>query len=481
MAVKRSLAWMAGSQMASFVLQFAASVAVARLLTPYELGVYAVAMAVVGALALIQAVGLGNLIVREADLSKDIIANVFTINLILSLALSGAIAGIGYAGAAFFRDPHVRDVLLVLALTPLPGIFDFMPAARFEREGDFRAISVSAALRAGSNAILTIAFALAGFTFLGLAAAQVLSVLCATLYLTISGRRFLSFELRLSRWREILGYGLQLLAVAGMTSTLARGSDIVLGRLLGLPALGVFNRASSLNSLVADRFRMTVERVIFSHFSARSRAGEPLRPVYLYTVEMMSAVLWPAFGGLAVLAAPIISNIYGDRWLSAAAPLALLALASLIQVSITLTWELFLINRELKRQARIEFVRTAISFSAFSLACTISLTAAAAARILDALVANLLYRRHIQRMTGTRFSDFLPIYARSAFLTILAAGPGVVVTFVCGPRMSLARLGAIITVGVCLWAGGLVLLRHPLLMEVLATVRGRSRRVLQRG
>ena len=72
MSLKRSLAWMALAQGCSLVMQFAASVVLARYLTPYETGIYAVALAMVGILALMQALGLHSLIVREENLTQEI-------------------------------------------------------------------------------------------------------------------------------------------------------------------------------------------------------------------------------------------------------------------------------------------------------------------------------------------------------------------------------------------------------------------------
>jgi O-antigen/teichoic acid export membrane protein len=46
---------MATAQASSFVLQFASSVVLVRLLTPREMDVFAVALAIVGALSIVQA------------------------------------------------------------------------------------------------------------------------------------------------------------------------------------------------------------------------------------------------------------------------------------------------------------------------------------------------------------------------------------------------------------------------------------------
>lgn len=468
---------MAGSQTISFIVQFAASVVVARLLTPYELGIYAVAIATVGAVALIQALGLGGLVVREPDLTPETITTVFTINALVSVLISVSVVGLAFGGEKIFHDRNVRDVLMVLALAPLASIFDFLPAARLEREGDFRVISFANGIRSGVNAAATVGFVVLGFKFRGLAIAQVVGVYCATAYIVLVGRRFFSFKFGFSRWRPVIGSGVQLLAVAGMASVFRRGSDILLGRLLGLSALGLFNRASSISGLIHDKIRLTFERVLFAQFSKDSRQGEALGPAYLHVVELMSAVLWPAFAGLAVLSAPLIQTVYGAHWRAAAAPLSLLAVSGLIDVSITLTWEIFLINRELKLQSKIECFRTIVGFAAFAAGCMISVEAAAAARIFDSIFANLLYRKHVERMTQTYLRDYLAIYARSGFLTLLAIAPASIALalFYPGDGMPSLALGAGIALGGILWLVGLAILRHPLLREFMLILRARGR------
>jgi O-antigen/teichoic acid export membrane protein len=65
---------MMASQGVLFILQFVGSVVLARLLTPYEMGVYAVAAAIMGILGIVQAFGLTLFIVREAEISSDLMA-----------------------------------------------------------------------------------------------------------------------------------------------------------------------------------------------------------------------------------------------------------------------------------------------------------------------------------------------------------------------------------------------------------------------
>ena len=469
-SIKKSLAWLGLAQAISVVLQFASSVVLARYLTPYEMGIFAVALATVGMLSLFQQLGLNALIVREEVLTDEVSSTAFTINALITAALSLVIVGASYAGAAFLRDDGVRQVLLVLAITPLFGIFSFLPASNLERHGRFRDIALIGTTSNVVSAATMIVLAVLGFKYMSIAYAQVASSAALALMLIIAGRRHFSFRVGFTAWRRVADFGLQMLAVSGIASASQRLSEIMLGRLLGLANLGLYNRASGLNGLIWNNIHTVVGRVVLVDFAGLHRQGASLRERYKQTVAIVTAILWPAFAGLAVVAEPFIVIIYGEKWAPAVVPFVYLAIASMILVAITMTWELFTATGQLRTQTRIEFIRAIMSFALFVGGCLISLEAAAAARMLDAVFSVLLYRPHVNRMTGTTAADFWPIYAQSAVLTALAVAPAGALMMWGEANGSPVLLAGVIGLGVVLWGAGLFALKHPLADELKATI-----------
>ena len=406
MSLKRSLAWMALAQGSALVLQFAASVVLARYLTPYETGIYAVALAMVGVLALMQALGLQSLIVREEILTPEIRTTAFTVNACISIALSISIAAISIFGGSFLHDDGVQKTILALSITPLFGIFAFLPSAQLERAGSFQTMALIGIAGNVMGTIATITLAIHGLSYMSIAYAQWVTVGVQTVILNIIGRQYSSYRFGYKAWRRVGHFGLQMLAVSSITSVSMRVSDIMLGRLLGLGALGIYNRASGLNGLIWNNIHLVIARVVFVDFARLHRGAVPLRDRYLRTLEIMTATLWPAFAGLGVFARPFIMTVYGEKWLPAALPLLLLATASMIKVGISMTWEVFAVMGELRAQTRIVSLRTALSLPIFLAACTISINAAAAASVADAILAFVLYSPHLNRMTKTSMADF---------------------------------------------------------------------------
>ena len=456
------------AQVLTFSLQFLGSVVLARYLSLHEAGIYAAALAVVGVLSLIQTLGLQALIVREETLTPELSASAFTINALISIGLSALIALTSVWGGRFLGDVGVQRALSALALTPLFGIFAFLPSAVLERHGRFRELALIGTAGNLAGTIVSIVLVIDGFSFMTVAYAQWANQFVAAILMNVIGFQYVSLKVSFRAWRRIADFGLQMLAVTGISALSLRLSDVLLARFLGLSVLGLYSRASSVNGLLWTNIHLLIGRVMLVDYADLNRAGVPLRARYMQTIEMITVVLWPAFVGLAVLSGPFIRIIYGAKWVPAAPALSLLALASAVLVAITMTWEIFAATNQLRTQTRIEFIRSFLALGAFVVGCQISLTAAAAARIVDAVFALFLYRPYLNRMTATVFADFLSIYARSALLTVVAMVPSIALMTLFDWRadVPLAWLGASIVLGVLLWAAALALSRHPLTLEL---------------
>lgn len=102
--------------------------------------------------------------------------------------------------------------------------------------------------------------------------------------------------------------------------------------------------------------------------------------------------------------------------------------------------------------------------------------------MIDAMVAVCIYRSHLDRMTQTCVADFMPIYARSGALTVLAVIPSSVLMASSGftATVPLPSVFVSIGLGICLWAAGLVVLRHPLASECQTAIGRLSSRASPR-
>ena len=431
------------------------------------MGIYAVALAIVGVIGLFQQFGLYGFVVRERDMTPELQAGAFTINAVLSLLLSGAIALASLLGGTTLHEPGVRKVMLILAITPTLGILQFLPEANLERNAKFKALSIIGTSKVAISQTVAVVLAYSGQSYMSLAYSQLLAALFGVIACNVAGRRYLLFNLNVKHWRKISTFGLQMLAISGLNNAANKATDFILAKLLGLGALGLFSRATSLNNLLWDNIHLVTGRVLFVDLAKQKRGGLSLREAYIRINDINTVVLWPAFAGLAIVSGPFIATVYGPKWIQAAHPLCLIAVGSMIYVSMSMTWELFVIDGRTSKQTEIESKRALFSVITFSLGCLVNMVCAAASKVALALFSNSIYRPYMSEITDTTSRDFRAIYLRNGLITLGAVGPSALLmalyhasAFTPLPYV----LGAIV-LGIVIWAALLVLTRHPLCDE----------------
>ena len=466
MSVRRSLVWSYGSQIINLIVTFTTSVVVARMLGPFELGIYAMALAVSGVLTAILSFGTQAYVVREGELDPLVLRSAFTVNITLSLLLSLGLMAAALAQWRWGRN-DLALVFLVMTAGPVFSAFEFVPATLFTREMRYSIISAVSVLRTLVTASVTLVLVLVGSGAPGLAAGPVAAnLVCALAYMALR-RRDLIFRPGFHQFRAIIIFGLQMLSINGVSQLAQRGSDIVLGQLLGLAALGLYARASNLSTLIFLNVYGMATGVIFVQLSRDLRDTGELQHSFVRALRMITGVMWPLLIGIAVLAGPLVLLLYGTRWLPAALPLALLMVAQFVVLGFGMNWELFVLRKETARQTRIEFARATIGTMIFTIGCLFGLGAAALGRIGEALVGYVLYRPHIDRLAGTKSGEIRSIYIESLQLTLIAVWP---VTLVMSwwrwsPYVPLTAILAAAAMGGVGWFVLLRRRRHPLAEE----------------
>ena len=479
MSMRRDLFWTGVAQFFYLLFQFASSVVVARILSPYDVGIFTIALATVGLLAVFQEFGLYGFIVKEKELNAPLLRTVFTVNVGLSVLLSVLVLAVGFFGSMVWHEGGIRRVLIVVAICPVLNALSFLPETRLQRDARFKTLSIITISRTLLSQSAAIIFALQGSSYMSLAYAQVIAAVFSLLAFNIVGREFSSFQLGLSDWRRVTGYGVRMLAISGLSSASDRMSDFLIGKIAGLSALGFYSRGSSLNNLVWENIHLVSGKVVFVDLAQTHRSGKSIATRYLKVNDVNTVLLWPAFLGLAIVSGPFIRLVYGERWVPAAHALALISLGSMVYVSLSMTWDIFVLGGRTKEQSYLEGIRALLSTLIFAVGCRFGLTGVGAARLATAVVANELYRPLVQQITQTRLSDYKSIYPRNLVITAAAVLPSEIIMalFRWSEFTPLMVVIAGIVVGVGLWVLAILVLGHPLKQEILAVKRAVSLRL----
>ena len=133
----RGLSWVGLSQGVVYGFQIGVTVVLARMLTPEDFGIVAIANVVVGLAAMAAELGLGSAIVQRKEVDAAQLSTAFWLSVGLGLTLFVGMALISGPLSRFLEEPEARWVMGVLSLTFVLGALGSVPRSVLTRRMDF--------------------------------------------------------------------------------------------------------------------------------------------------------------------------------------------------------------------------------------------------------------------------------------------------------------------------------------------------------
>lgn len=469
-SIRRSLAISFGERYSTIVIQFAASLILARMLTPTEIGIFSVGSVVVGLSHALRDFGVTNYLLQERELTPERIRAAQGVTLFIGWALAALLWLLATPLAAFYGETGVRAVLQVLALNFVLLPFGSVTAALLRRDMRFDAlfqINVSSAVVQSG---VSVALAYAGTGFMSLAWGGVAGAVTTTIIAFYWRRDAQSWIPGLREWRRVVDKsarfsGASLLSEAGLG-----GPELITGRMLGFDAVGYLSRATGAVAAIQNVIASAAFPIMAPYFAGEIRAGKGLAESYQKSLRLLSVVAWSAFAVLAVGAGPTIRLLFGPQWDASVDPARLIcigtALGSLNVVTGSAIVGMGLADVSLRIQAVGQPLKLAIVVAATELGLVgVALGIAAGDAIIAYLYlsrASLLVRVSLRRV----FLDLVP----SALVAVISAAAAWIGLNLTEDLQLPAQLFSLASAAALAWAIAVHFLHRPARTELFRLV-----------
>ena len=324
--VKRGLKWaFAGA----FVMRFGTfltGLVMARILSPRDFGVYAVAFVALTVTASVNDIGIEPTLVRWPHDLDDVAPTAITVVMAFSIALFAAFWFAAPAFARAFNTPDGTGVIRLMSVgLIISGAFTVNSAmsnrafrVHVRTSGEVAAMVVSI--------VTTIGLAKSGFGAYSLAWGNIAGNLVVGSVLFIWSPARYRPRLHWPTAQLLLRHGLPL-AGAGLIVVATLNTDtIVVGRVLGPVALGFYVLAWNVSNWPITLFSGAVNNVSLAGFAKLQHDQAELSRAFAQAVGAVVAVTLPFCVLLAALSSPAIRVLYGLKWTNSATALTFLAL-----------------------------------------------------------------------------------------------------------------------------------------------------------
>lgn len=330
--VRKGLGWSFANMVVGRAGIFLTGVIMARLLSPEDYGVFAVALVALTALLSVNDLGITLTLVRWQGDLDEIAPTAQTVSLVTSV-LAYVVC---YLGAPWFAAlqgaPEATGVLRLLCLSVVIDGVTAVPSSvltRHFRQGQ-RMLSDFATLAVGTG--LQVWLALADYGAWSLAWGRLGGNAVGALLLVIMAQGRMAFGWDLAKARELMRFSMPLVGGSILTFAMLNLDKMVVGAMLDTAALGFYILAFNLSSWPVNVFSKAVRRVSLAGFSQLTDDPPALRSAFNRSSGLLLAATLPVCVLLGVLALPAITFVYGDKWAPGADALRWLAVLGAVRV-----------------------------------------------------------------------------------------------------------------------------------------------------
>ncbi len=322
--------WLAGGRLLAKSLDLISLLVVARLLTPADFGLFALAATVLLVLNAITDLSLANAIVQMKDPPARVYDTAFTLSCLRGLVVGGALAAVASSFAGYYGDERLAPILYALCVVPMIRALASPRLAHLQRKMQFRqTFFMEVAGRCAAFAASVIAAWLTQSYW-----ALVAGMIAAPLLSSLISYGFAPYRPRLDliQWRAIFAFS-GWLTLSNTVNTINWQADrLFIGGQLGPDILGQYTVGSELASLPTNTPILPIMQSLYAAFSKLSHDLDRLRAAYLMSQAAVLALALPIAVTVSVFAHAIISIAVGPQWAASAIVIEILAPVFAVQM-----------------------------------------------------------------------------------------------------------------------------------------------------
>lgn len=319
--VKKSLTYSVFTQFLSKILDFSSVVIFARLLTPSELGVLAIASSVAFIASEFRLLGTNNYIVREKEISQNVIRNCIGLALLISWLLGLITMGLAIPAANFYETPDLEILLCILAVSFFFTPFTSTTAAVLTRSMRFGHLAFLQLVGKSFGLLVSVYLVSNEYSYFGIVIGMSVAVIVDCFVARLLKPADMRWTPKFSGIHSIIGFGLINSLINLLRRMETTVQDIIVGK-IGTPRdVALISRGIGLHVFVSEFLLNGIRSVAMPYLSDANRRGSDIKGAYYMAMNLLLAFALPPILVAGIAAESLVLLLFGEQW-RAAVPIA---------------------------------------------------------------------------------------------------------------------------------------------------------------
>lgn len=294
---------------------FVISIFLARLLEPSDFGLIAIILVVVGIANVFTDIGLGAALIQRRRVIPIHYSSVFYFNVVIGLLLTL----ITYFSAPWISEFYNNEQLLpltqVMSISFLLGALSSVQNTRLRKALNYALLVKLNLISSFISGVVGISLAFWGAGVWSLVV-QILGLgVIYNILIWSSGQWKPSLQFSWKALTQLWGFGFRMFLSAMLNAIFIRIDFLIIGKLFPPAILGYFQRAKSLNSMVAQYAAGSLMSVLLPVLSKVQNDLPRFQNIINKSLGIISFVVFLLLGGLYLISEELIVLLFSDKWL----------------------------------------------------------------------------------------------------------------------------------------------------------------------
>jgi len=365
MSVKRSLAWMGGTSLFGQVITWSITIVVARLLTPEDYGLVAIAGIYTVLAHAICLMGVSTAVVQAESVTEYQIRALYGFSILMGILMFGVGLLAAPVMAWGFDDPRLTWLVAYQNLVFIVGAPKSLQWSLLARDTRFDVIAKIETASRVLTSLCVLAMAAAGLGVWALASQWILIELFQFIAFSCFRRVRPTFIIRWTEVRDLLLFGIRVLMRNSVGQIYSQIDIFIFGKLASSTFLGGYSFAKQLTNMPFEKIITIINRVLLPYLCKDKDDHNKMRDWTMNIAYLQVLFLVPFYYVLFFCAAETVYIVLGDKWAVAVFPLQIFCVANIFKLGENYAMVALTALGRIKEQVRFVFIQLVLMGSGF--------------------------------------------------------------------------------------------------------------------
>lgn len=313
----------------------------ARLISPSDFGVVAVATVIITFFGMFSDLGIAPAIIQNKELDREALSDIFSFTIWIGIIISFCFFAFSWLIAAYYNSPVLKGICQFLSIDLLFAAINIVPYALLLKNKEFKFIAYRSLIIQTTGGTISILAALYGAGLYALIINPIFSSVC--IFIVSFKRHPQKFKrhLNINSIRKIFSFS-SYQFLFNLINYFSRNLDkLLIGRYLGLSALGYYEKSYRLMMLPLQNITHVITPAMHPVFSELQNDLTHLSESYLKVVRLIAFIGFPVSVFLWFTSSELILLIFGDQWEKSVPVFQILSLTVAIQIILSTSGSIF--------------------------------------------------------------------------------------------------------------------------------------------